>query len=416
MMSTGLSLTVSLVNGWVREFQDTLSTTIIPAPVINLCIQFYQIHKSLIYLKCMQAPHPPIIKMATIHSKSPRIISVCSNENSAEISNIGNIAITNAGICMKSNFRLSRSVTNSLPNSSKSSAYDVIFSVGGSKKFTQNSSKLINEATALIIDHKSYNNDASNIPAYVWKLPSFERSNSFDITHIVYSNIYGLIKIQDDITRLPFNHHLQNSPTWSWQGIADLSYVKIGSSADEDSTANYIFAGYQYRSVALINDEQLVLCGGYSGSEAVNTVLLCDIRQGIFTELPCLSRMRCRAGLYMDNNKDRLYIGGGGRGEFGQFGLGIVEWMDMNKCDKWIRLPYTKHFHNGYPVLWIEDGNMLYITSCGKIIERCDLRENKEWESVFDDESDMINCDDLFGLDKPKGLFWRDLASERLII
>ncbi len=96
------------------------------------------------------------------------------------------------------------------------------------------------------------------------------------------------------------------------------------------------------------------------------------------------------SGIYYDEPNDVIYVGGGYDESEGDV-VKYTECYDLQK-DIWSQLPNTNKGHDMYPLIWLEDNNLLHIMSISSnCIECIDLREGKGWSIKNDNVSDMFN-------------------------
>merc|ERR1711994_908713 len=106
---------------------------------------------------------------------------------------------------------------------------------------------------------------------------------------------------------------------------------------------------------------------------------------------------RRAGGICYSPYEEDIFIGGG---IDDQSAHNSVE-MYHSKVDKWTKLPDTNQQHKLHPVMWVEDGSMLYIASIlqRKEVNSCeviDLRVAKEWTYVV--KTDLLGA--VFGIDQ----------------
>ena len=97
-------------------------------------------------------------------------------------------------------------------------------------------------------------------------------------------------------------------------------------------------------------------------------------------------------GMYYNEPDDIIYVGGG-YDEEEDIALKDMEYYNLEK-DVWSSLPDTNKGHDMYPLIWLEDNNLLHIMSISSnCIECLDLREGKKWEIQNDNVAAMFNTE-----------------------
>ena len=216
---------------------------------------------------------------------------------------------------------------------------------------------------------------------------------------VIYSEYYGLITVGGQgtngvlktIQRLDINALFVNND-YDWNKTFD------GWKCCNDMNQNRFIASSVLVPCTSFNDngekERLFVIGGWNEDD-LSCGEVYDFRRDQWNEISNLNHARYEAGICYDQQREYIFIGGGYSWNCNKI-IQNCEYYDINK-NKWYQdLPKTKLEHREIPMIWIENNNLLSITSIvGDGIEYIDLRcDNKEWTVVY--EKGML-MQQLFG-------------------
>ena len=353
-----------VVFGYIRIIQISIDQ-IIPLSIIELCIKFYLSTSKIIFIQSSEIYIAEFDENASIYYKT-NIKKFSSQKYN----------VKQSGLCYVENIDLPKQLTMKLRNDdtlNHYNLYDVIFSVGGQSHSTN--------FDVFIIDPKQYyhKNENNLIDICHYELPKLPISIGGACS--IYSKKYGLIQIGNI-------NSFSRKESFHIFSFNDYKWIKIKKGMQKERS---------FLSAIMINDDQLFCCGGTKDKYLSDTdIYNFDTKKWI--KLSNKTVEVCRAGLCIDKVvHKRIYAGGGKKVPFSaQSKVKTVEYYDLNK-NKWIILPDSNGIHASYPILWIDNGNILYMASTfANCVERIDLRENK-WNVVMGINT-KIPFTNLFGI------------------
>ena len=129
--------------------------------------------------------------------------------------------------------------------------------------------------------------------------------------------------------------------------------------------------------------EKLFVIGGWNRHDLINGEVY-DFRYDEWTEIKSVNYGRYEAGIYYDFNKNHIYLGGGYSWDENKQ-IPYFEYYNIDKNIWYKDLPPTKLKHRQIPMIWMENNNLLSITSIiAQGIEYIDLRCNpKQWTVIY---------------------------------
>ncbi len=156
----------------------------------------------------------------------------------------------------------------------------------------------------------------------------------------------------------------------------------------------YKYNGRKKSALCLVEDnnkERIFFCvggtsfdGGYDANPDINTIEYCCIdNENSKTQImkSTLNVNRSNSGIYVYDNNTIIIGGGSGGSDKSQ----TIEYIDLNKPDKWILYPHkTQNVYDYKPCIWTNyfNQNILYITdNTKKQIEWIDWRISNKWSS-----------------------------------
>ena len=325
--------TECLVFGYIRNIK--IENKLIPSEIIEICITFYLSSLKIVLFEDVSIGTTPKMNIADFdlneHYKctiKPLHQSKTTMINSANYQN---------GFCFIKNFALPKSIK--YINDSR--YCDTVFVVGSNHR----------PRAYIIDDYKG-----RNIDVYYWELP--EPKALISGPYLLHSPKYGLIAVGNEYNEQQnsLNVLSLNNEKYEWKSSTMLKRRVL-------------------LSASMIDDDKLICCGGKDSDDGHLYHIYADIydfKMNKWTKINDLNNRRSCAGICVDKyvNK-RVYIGGGimTNKEF--------EYFDIIK-NKWIRLPQCNGNHHRWPIMWIENVNIINIMSpYGQKIEKFDIRQNK---------------------------------------
>ena len=114
----------------------------------------------------------------------------------------------------------------------------------------------------------------------------------------------------------------------------------------------------------MIDEDRLICCGGFIPSTWNNTSMATTIsntniynfKTNKWIDVKNKWWSVCCAGICVENN--RVYVGGGSNKVITE-GTNCCEYYDIT-TNKWVELPNMNIEHGGNPIIWIENGNILF--------------------------------------------------------
>ena len=377
-----------LISGFIRRIEKLLSSDkIIPNGITLICQTFYSSNLYIFFLAQNLTKHPNKLYLTNLNDTNST--THCNIHQLPSNKTPETWVINNAGVCTTKNMEIPRNIHQSIckqvDNNKLSNDYNIIYkccgNLNGFKDYC--SAILINTSLS-----KSDSHDNGVINAYNWELPKYIQPIDFNITLFSskYTELYNIGGWScDKIGKLGINENTENI---GWELLSKMITTRSSPAA------------------VLLNDskqdrdaQKLMVIGGYIGRyQWDKTVNLYNFEDKSWIECAESSIGQYGANAYWDKIMGNMYFGGGDqtKGRKSRTGSGsCMEHLNLEK-DKWIELPDTNMEHKIKPVIWIDDVNMLYVSSsASNWIECIDLRENKNvWEKA-------LRIDKVFGISAP---------------
>eukprot|EP01083_Nonionella_stella_P083974 232293_1 len=384
-----------LLYAFMRDMEDSLdgasAMRIIPDTIIHLCDMYYSTQNIIFYFGVESRTQDNLLSIVDLDDmdrqlKKKHIFQYPLQEASHHY-------IQCAGMCHQSEIKLPKHIRNKVPLQfhSNTEYVDILFKCGGWNGIKS-----------------SVGNINTSCWAYIWKsedkyfehicplqLPAFPKNNCYGQS-IVWS---GKQQCLYSITR--YHLHRFSLHDWKWETPNDQQLLTPFAVRPRRGFMSSVIVTND------LNQERLISVGGGAIESDSNGVKYCDlydIEKDEWMTIADLNYGRHRAGVYHDKWSQRLFIGGGNGAER------KIEYYDLNK-NKWYfdkcNIPLTRRKHNIYPLIWNQDGHLLYIASIkANGVEFVDLRqENRRWNVVYD------KLDPLFDTN----IVWYNAANCRLI-
>ena len=308
----------------------------------------------------------PIISLVNLKNKKHHSFFVAALQSECDFH-----IDDDCGISYVSNIKLSQSLLSSQSQYfNDKTSYDAIFVIG--RKTKQVRSYIINEIK--YINTNKYN-------CYHYALP--ELSHVVNGSSLIYTNDYGLVSVGNTIPESSLNIlNIHNSNKW------------IENKMDKPRG---------YCSADMISDDELICVGGGSKNKSdplAKYVDVYNLKTQKWNKISSTNYPRRHCGIACEKYiYKRVYISGGIFEDF------KCEYFDLNK-NKWYNLPSTNGKHYKWPVMWIENVNIIHITSLyGQLFESFDIRENK-W-IIYLNNKNNNEIDKIFGTKFGKGRDYR---------
>ena len=352
--------TVLLVYGYIREAFEPMSRHhIIPADINILCYNFYRHKLRNLFISIgwkIRSIHIEFTSPTTniqheINTKS-QCLPCPSWFSSSSISG----ELKGASFCKATNMEIPqqifKQITDKEPND-----FDVIFRCGGSEGKGWYSSrrdiKENNYCQALIVT------DAGS-KIYEWSLPKLPQP--LQGGYSLFDDKYGLLyiggigsEVNNEIYNLSFKgNQFSDVYRWNWDSVTSL--------CDEVPFTN--FAAVMINSGVNTDTYKLIICGGDVDKQKSKKVNMYDMNSAKWTELEEMRFGREKPGIYWARHQQRIFIGSDSK----------IEYYDIFK-GKWMTLATTWNMYTHYPNIWMENENLVYISSNSlHAIECVDLR------------------------------------------
>ena len=380
-----------LITGYVRIIQNTIIKQIIPHSIIKIFIDFYRYKPKYLFYLTQKVNMNRLSPMYIIdvndkyYTYKCKIINHDSSESIVipgdELQDDQNDkwVLDNCALYHKSNFKLPQNIHQNIMNNYNDlcldNKYDIIFKSGGEY---HNISPYI---SMICINHNEFikaNDDTTDnkeILAIDYQLPSIKHETANVCSALLLRNDNNeLISIGGWDSNKCYKLSL-NDDTLQWTEMASLQECRAWSSC------------------SMIDDNKLIVIGGYHKNNAlryqgINTVEMFDFNDNKWKYVKSLKKPIYQSGCCYDKNSEQIYVGGGNCDSSG------ICYFNMNK-NKWVYdLGETVFHHKNYPLIWIQDINYLYLSSCigCKVrTELIDLRaSNKGWMKLDFNEIDVV--------------------------
>ena len=268
--------------------------------------------------------------------------------------------------------------------------YGIIFKNGG--EFIH----ISNYISMIVINQIEFNKQSEDdIIAIDYPLPSIDsmdgNDQSMSTVNTDYLNVCSELLLRNDHELISISgwdtdlcHTLDlNADTLSWTQLPSLQVSR------------------SWIATTMIGEDKLMVIGGYRKGidtyqyAAVDTVEMFDFDKNAWEYLKPMKHALYQAACCYDDASNNVYVGGG----MGAEDYGGICYYDVNKNQWYYDLPETVFHHRNYPLIWIQDVNCLYLSSCigAKVrTELIDLRMNngkKSWMKL-----DYPEVDKLFGI------------------
>ena len=333
-----------LVFGFIRSIG--IKDQIIPSSIIKLCIEFYFYNITIIYMELSTTTDHPemcmILDQQKCNNFEIKSLYDSINYNGNKNCPLKKGELYNSGICFAKSINLNKNILSNQNKLIYNSYYDVIFAVCSGSK---------DQCISYIINGKNM---------YYLQLPSISNKDMLG-TSTIYSSKYGLICVggRSDKNLNILNVHDNNDCNW------------ILNSMEQKRR--------RHLSVSMINDDKLICCGGFSDetfSKWHTDTNLYDFEKKQWTKSCDMKCDRYKHGIYFDKfTNNRVFIGGGtvlaaAKGkDCAYYDIIKNEWFDVCKTNK---------NHSLRSIMWMNDINIIYITSTSaQQIEQIDLRINE---------------------------------------
>ena len=351
-MSKTDTRTECLIYGYVRLIKITHQIT--PISIIQMIIQFYYKDTIIVYFDSYGRNNKPDICYTNIECNTQHQIQIESLNDNLKETNYE--AAVNSGICFVKDIYLPQNIIKLNDNLNEKHLYDIIFTINENK-----------HSCAYIIDSQ---HDEFKC-AYYYSLPPLSNTDYLPGQYLLYSSKHGLISINEVCLSLKFtkNHDNYNS---------NFKWSNIGIDWKESRGA---------LSCVFISQDKLLFCGGRS--EYKRRVDMYDFENKQLIKLSNMNENRSYSGICFDKyNKNRVFIGNGFNSKR------TFEYLDISK-NNWISLSNTKEQHDAWPLLYMNQPNIVHIASPDKTFERIDIREGK-WIKYIPNNYKTFN--ELFGI------------------
>ena len=353
-----------LVNGYIRNMTQTFMY-IIPSTIYILCLSYC--HLPNIVIRLNRFNHIQVSDLTSQNSwKSDMSIKQIKPQ---EKSNKTRQKSVYWSMLSGMTYKKSVNLPSQIFQCYKSKTADIIFQ--GQTNYCH-----------AILFNQQFEYDQPKTQCHQYDLPKFPvLSTELIGNNLIFDEHIGLISIGGGPSRYPTSTNLlllpwkdEKLPKWNWKHLPSLSFPR-GLSA----------------SVMLENNKFMVISGisgtyGYGAYHSQNSVEIYDLNLKHSKLTSGLNRARFCAGVCYDDNKKRVYLGGGVCGYNGNDNH-YVESYDTEK-DKWYAsIPKTLKPHKTFPIVWTQnDGDLLFIASLdSEVVEFLDLRVyGRGWNIMLD--------------------------------
>ena len=409
-----------MIFGYCREAEDAVEYYV-PDAVYILCVRYFHFSHFIIYLSEDRLLNPNGIYLAdlehetnglngdialkddcTPHHKpcSVRDLEGYLNRTRKPFNHGGYWTIYDSGLCYAANIEIASGIHWVVAKQSRSKEvdsstsmtpgisnnYHVVFKCGGmryrSYLRTDYCCGLVLNSMALdtVTSLNSATSDTQDWAS--WELPK--------LPHKVCGNtlLFGarsktLYSIGGDETNKVFALHFGdgniNGVDWEWQELPAMQWNRYSPSCTMitdpvDGTHKLLVIGGRTRG----QDQLQRQMDKYP-------VEIFDFEGNQWSEFGTKAPFSCpdlyRAGIYLDEKAQRIYVGGG------QMDIASkrMHYLDLKQME-WEYLPNTNLAHNFSPILWKDHNEILYISSTnGNRIEWLDLRQHEHDLRVQDE-------------------------------
>eukprot|EP01084_Bolivina_argentea_P200497 342852_1 len=391
-----------LLYGFMRDIEKGLqgesAMQIIPDTIMQLCDSYYSTPNIIFYFEMFGGGNSLyIVDLDDMDRKLTKNHTL--NYNNILPSPLDPNSIHASGMYYKSKIKLPYVIMNQLSdkckqNTNENSYFDAIFKCGGTKVS-------VTAATDFCCGYIWNYQDKYFENICQVTLPNYINTDSVGQTLIWSDKRQCLYSIaRNTMNVLSFNDDI--SDNWKWETQSNNLINSFGINRKRIGFMSSVIVRND------MNEERLISVGGGNGDTNSGTGVkycdLYDIDNDKWIKLSDMNFARHRTGIYHDKWTQRIYIGGGNGAER------KIEFYDLNK-NKWYfdkkMMPYTTMKHNVYPIIWNQDGHLLYIASVkANGVEFIDLRQdNKKWNVVYD------KLDPLFSTN----IVWYNATNCRLI-
>ena len=211
-------------------------------------------------------------------------------------------------------------------------------------------------------------------------LPQLQQQRK--ICHSVYSKNHGIITLggyyYDENNKLNYTDTVEQykSDQDNWKYLTNMDNGKA-------SITTHLFTHN--------NNEYIIECGGYNGTEYFKSASLYDFNKNKWKSIKNMNCPRILSGLCFNYNNNNIICGGGYASDWTSK---RVEYYDFIKND-WYLLPDTKKSHKYRPCIYVNNNNIITISgencedsrvkSVWGSIEMYDIRDNaKKWYTLCD--------------------------------
>eukprot|EP01084_Bolivina_argentea_P003286 6159_1 len=360
-----------LVYGYVHEFEKIIKHQIIPNSVVTICLTFYETETKLLFYLTPKITNdrtnPMYIvdlkdntkqyktKLMNIHSNQP-IVTILDEIN---LEQNDKWVLTNCALCHVTDFKLPsimhQNIISKYYNNNEyiENEYNIIFKNGG--EFIQISKYI----SAICINSIEFNkSNDEEILAIDYELPSINIEYMNVCSSLLFNNYNELYCLggwdSSVFYKLCFNEYSDNKTDWNWKQMPSLKTKRSWSAMSMIENDIIAIGGYRNKTVEIFN---------YDKKE--------------WNLVKSLEIVKYQSGCWYDSNSKQVYVGGG-NGIYGD-----ICYYNIHKNEWYYDKTETLFKHRYYPLIWIEEQNILYISSCigCKVkTEFIDLRDsNKKW-------------------------------------
>ena len=285
--------------------------------------------------------------------------SIISIKDAGEEGDYFQWSIQSAGIAFTRNLALPPSIINKTPDKNMK-FNNIVFRCGGNNYLGSST----DYCGALLFDSQQFQKASNDmIHAYNWELPEL-LENSFYATFPVFSTqtseLYAVHK--NKIWTLSFNNdaYLNQTKEWNWEQLDIEPYC-------------------DQPSAAMIRNKRLFIIPGDDTKPKQMGIYDFNYNTWIKGQNRIYGSQFC--GIYYNEIDDIVYVGGGYQDEQDiERALPYMEYYDLEQ-DIWAKLPDANKEHDMYPLIWMQDNQLLHMMSISSnCIEFIDLREGNRWE------------------------------------